>query len=135
MWTKTLSCLLTMKNLCLFDPTLHFFGQHFALSVAPFCGQIRILQINWANYWKPIYHHFSNYRQIIDIDLRLLEIIGDFKQLSISLSLSKVPGKLSKKMTYRWPLLSLLAHCCACTRSKSCFGGLIEQSGYLVVCF
>ena len=33
--------------------------------------------------------------KIIDIDLRLLEIIGDFKSLSISLSLSKVPGKLS----------------------------------------
>ena len=29
--------------------------------------------------------------------------------------------------------LSLLPHCCTGTRSKSCFGGLIEQSGYLVL--
>ena len=28
--------------------------------------------------------------------------------------------------------MSLLAHYYTCTRSKSCFGGLIEQSGYLV---
>ena len=32
MGTNTLSCLLTMKMFCLFDPFLHFFGQHLALS-------------------------------------------------------------------------------------------------------
>ena len=29
-------------------------------------------------------------------------------------------------------IMSLLSHYCICTSSKSCFGGLIEQSGYLV---
>ena len=34
--------------------------------------------------------------KIIDIDMRLLEIIGILKELSILLSSSKVPGILSK---------------------------------------
>ena len=98
--TNTLFWLLTMIILCLFYQSLQIFGQHLALSVSSFCGKIRMLPIFWENYQKyyrkPIYQHFSIYGQIIDIDLRRLEIIGDFKSLSISLALSKVPGKLSK---------------------------------------
>ena len=41
-----------------------------------------------------MYWHFSNYWQIIDIEIRLPEIIGYLKELSISIS--KLPGKLSK---------------------------------------
>ena len=92
--TITLSYHLTMKILGLFDPSLHFFGQHFALSVGPFAWQnLKFYQL-FENIIESQYRHFSNYRQIIDSDLRSLEIIGDFKSLSISIS--KIPGKLSK---------------------------------------
>ena len=61
------------------------------------------LPIIWENYRKyyrkPIYRHFSNYRQIIDIEIKLPEIIGDLKELSISIS--KLPGKLSKNYCYQ----------------------------------
>ena len=40
--------------------------------------------------------HFQIIGQIIDIDLILPQIIGDFKDLSAKLSISKVEGKLSK---------------------------------------
>ena len=70
-----------MKMLCLFDHFLHFYWQHLALAVTFLCGKIRILPIIWENYRKyyrkPIYRHFSNYRQIIDIEIRLPEIIGN----------------------------------------------------------
>ena len=41
--TNTPSCLLTINMLCLFDPFLHFFGQHLILSVAYFLWRIQIL--------------------------------------------------------------------------------------------
>ena len=59
----------------------------------------------WKNYQKPIYRHFSNYRQIIDIEIKLPEIIGDLKELSLSISISKFPGKLLKNYCYRKKLL------------------------------
>ena len=40
--------------------------------------------------------HFQIIGQIIDIDLVLPQIIGDFKELSAKLSISKFEGKLSK---------------------------------------
>ena len=52
-----------------------------------------------------IYRHFSNYRQIIGIEIKLPEIIGDLKELSISIS--KLPGKLSKNYRYQKNYLSL----------------------------
>ena len=42
--------------------------------------------------------HFQIIGQIIDIDLILPQIIGDFKELSAKLSISKFEGKLSKKL-------------------------------------
>ena len=45
--------------------------------------------------------HFQIIRQIIDIDLILPQIIGDFKELSAKLSISKFEGKLSKNYRYR----------------------------------
>ena len=50
--------------------------------------------------------HFQIIGQIIDIDLVLPQIIGDFKELSAKLSISKFEGKLliSKNLTYLPPL-------------------------------
>ena len=45
--------------------------------------------------------HFQIIGQIIDIDLILPQIIGDFKELSAKLSISKFEGKLSKNYRYR----------------------------------
>ena len=53
------------------------------------------------NPWKPIYQHFSNYQQIIDINMRLTKFIGDLKELSEKLSISKMKGNLSKNYWYR----------------------------------
>ena len=48
--TMTLSCLLTMKILCLFYPSLHFSAQHLVLSGASICVKIWILPIIWERY-------------------------------------------------------------------------------------
>ena len=91
-------CCASLTHVCIFWTTFGKFQSHFL------CGKIRILPIIWENYRKyyrkPIYRHFSNYRQIIDIEIRLPEIIGDLKELSISISISKLPGKLSKNYCY-----------------------------------
>ena len=39
--------------------------------------------------------------KIIDIDQRLPQIIGDFRELSANLSISKITGELSKTYRYR----------------------------------
>ena len=88
----------------LFDPFLHIFFTTFTTFSRVFlCGKIRILPFIWENYqkyyWNPIYQHFSNYQQIIDIEIRLPDIISDLKEISISIS--KLPGKLSKNYRYR----------------------------------
>ena len=49
--------------------------------------------------------HFQIIGQIIDIDLILPQIIGDFKELSVKLSISKFEGKLSKN--YRYQILGI----------------------------
>ena len=59
-----------------------------------------MLQIIEENYQQqklrlPIYKHYYYYREIIDINMRLLEIIGDLKESSVAILLSKLPGKLS----------------------------------------
>ena len=80
----------------------HFFGQSFAISVTSFCGTIWILPIVWENYQKhyrkPIYRHISNYQHIINIDLRLLQIIGDIESLLISLLYQKYQRNYQKKL-------------------------------------
>ena len=80
----------------------HFFGQSFAISVTSFCGTIWILPIVWENYQKhyrkPIYRHISNYQHIINIDLRLLQIIGDIESLLISLLYQKYQRNYQKKI-------------------------------------
>ena len=50
--------------------------------------------------------HFLIIGQIIDIDLILPQIIGDFKELSAKLSISKFEGKLSKNYRYQKNYLS-----------------------------
>ena len=46
--------------------------------------------------------------KIIDIGRKLPQIIGDFRELSAKLSISKMTGELSK--TYRYPKKLLIAH-------------------------
>jgi len=85
-----------------FKPIFAFFWTTFSTFSRNFLWQNQ----NFANYLrkyyrKPIYRHFSNHRQIIDIKIKLPEIIGDLKELSILISISKFPGKLSKNYRYR----------------------------------
>ena len=68
----TLSCLLTMKILCLFYPSLHFSAQHLVLSGASICVKIWII-------WERYIGIFSNYRQIIDIDLKLSVTLSHYR--------------------------------------------------------
>ena len=46
--------------------------------------------------------------QIINIEFRPLEIISDLKELSMSILLSKLPGKISKKYRYQTNDVSLI---------------------------
>ena len=53
------------------------------------------------NYRKPIYRHFSNYRQNYRYRYEISKFIGDLKELSAKLSISKLTGDLSKNYRYR----------------------------------
>ena len=48
------------------------------------------------SYRKPIYRHFSNYRQNYRYRYEIFKFIGDLKELSAKLPLSKLTGDLSK---------------------------------------
>jgi len=71
----------------------------------PFCCKTRF----WGEIIEKVMEsryigHFLIIGQIINIDLILPLIIGDSKDLSAKLSISKIYGKLSKNLTYRPPL-------------------------------
>ena len=53
------------------------------------------------NYRKPIYGHFSNYRPNYQYRYKISKFIGDLKELSAKLSMSKLTGDLSKTYRYR----------------------------------
>ena len=89
MWSKVSWTVLTVERGCL---CFHQIPSLRTIADANFW--------NYQKYYQKSF--FSNYWQIIDIDLRLLEINGDFKSLSILLLLSK---KYQGKITCRWPLV------------------------------
>ena len=53
------------------------------------------------NYRQPIYRHFSNCRQNYRYRYVISKFIGDLKELSAKLSISKLTGDLSKNYRYR----------------------------------
>jgi len=79
------------------------------------CRKIYFLNLLWGltlifvfleeniekNYRKPIYRHFSNYRQNYRYRYEISKFIGDLKELSAKLSISKLTGDLSKNYRYR----------------------------------
>ena len=80
-----------LNLLCGVDPHFWLFGRKYR-----------------KNYRKPIYRHFSNYRQNYRYRYEISKFIGDLKELSAKLSISKLTGDLSKNYRYRkkW----LIAH-------------------------
>ena len=80
-----MSCFLTIKMLCLFNPTFIFFKHNFTILVSSFCCKIWNLLKILADICIFL---------IIDNNVRLLEIIGDLKEYSISILVSKVPEKI-----------------------------------------
>ena len=60
-----------------------------------------LVEIIGKNYGKAIYRHFSNYRQNYRYRYEISNFIGDLKELSAKLSISKLTGYLSKNYRYR----------------------------------
>ena len=91
--------------LCIFNAIFRLFNAILCLFVAkPDFGENLSKKIIESRYIG----HFQIIGQIIDIDLILPQIIGDFKELSAKLSISKFEGKLSKN--YRYRKIWLIAH-------------------------
>ena len=85
-------------SLCLFNAIFCLFNAILCLFVAkPDFGENLSKKIIESRYIG----HFLIIGQIIDIDLILPQIIGDFKELSAKLSISEFEGKLSKNYRYR----------------------------------
>ena len=84
--------------LCIFNAIFRLFNAILCLFVAkPDFGENLSKKIIESRYIG----HFQIIGQIIDIDFILPQIIGDFKELSAKLSISKFEGMLSTNFRYR----------------------------------